>query len=181
MHVSAAGRTLLLKGLLPSCTFSSLSLSSLCLADTGLVRFPPPFSSWPLPQLWKWTLRYGYEGEDEVRSKFPARLSRQPPGSVPTLSKSSVANQNSCWEPPDPEFPDKEMFMLSFFYFFAISSTREWLKKKSPTLDMRVAAGMYRYVHHIVCCLTSGGVLACLISLLTAKETCWLQVFPPVG
>lgn len=43
----------------------------------------PPFFSRPLPQLWKWTPRYGYEGEDEVCSKFPALLARQPPGWLP--------------------------------------------------------------------------------------------------
>lgn len=79
---------------------------------------PPPFFSRPLPQLWKWTPRYGYEGEDEVCSKFPALLEDSLlAGCLPTFCKSSLANQNSCRQSPDPEFPDKEMFMLSFFSF----------------------------------------------------------------
>lgn len=84
-------------------------------------------------------------------SNFPALLARQPPGCLPTLCKSSLANQNSCRQPPDPEFPDKEMFMLSiffpcsFFLFFFLEwspLTREWGQggKKKPerhALDLK--------------------------------------------
>lgn len=112
--------------------------------------FPPPFFLWPLPQLWKLTLCYGYEGEDEVCSKFPALLARQPLGSLPTFCKSSLANQNSCWQSPDPEFPDKEMFMLSFFKRSLLPREWGWKKLKPHTGLWELRAGMYGYVHYIV-------------------------------
>lgn len=111
----------------------------------------PPLSR-RSPQ-WKWTPYYGYTGEDEVYSKFPTPLARQPPGRSPTFCKSSLANQNSCWEPPDPEFPDKEMFMLSLFFlpftFFWSELHRAKSgagKKATHTLDLkcRVQAHMGR-------------------------------------
>lgn len=88
-------------------------------------------------------------------SKFPVRLARQPLGSLPTFCKSSPANQNSCRQSPDPEFPDKEMFMLSFFLsdlFYGESGG--WKKPQAPRWIMRVAAGAYGYVRCIVCLLT---------------------------
>lgn len=128
--------------------------------------FPPPFFSWPLPQLWKWTLCYGYEGEDEVCSKFPALLARQPLGSQPTFCKSSLANQNSCRQSPDPEFPDKEMFMLSFFKRSLLPWEWGWKKLKPHTGLWGLRAGVYGYVHCIVCLITRGDSvhvwLACL-------------------
>lgn len=128
--------------------------------------FPPLFFSWPLPQLWKWTLCYGYEGEDEVCSKFPALLARQPLGSLPTFCKSSLANQNSCRQSPDPEFPDKEMFMLSFFKRSLLPREWGWKKLKPHTGLWGLRAGVYGYVHRIVCLITQGDSvhvwLACL-------------------
>lgn len=80
-------------------------------------------------------LCYGYEGEDEVCSKFPTLLAREPLGSLPKLCKSSLANQRSCRLSPDPEFPDKEMFMLSFFKRSLLRQEWGWKKNFSPTLD----------------------------------------------
>lgn len=129
------------------------------LCYSGLLRlslsvFPPPFFSWPLPQLWKWTLCYGYEGEDEVCSKFPALLARQPLGPLPTFCKSFLANQNSCRQSPDPEFPDKEMFMLSFFKRSLLPWEWGWKKLKPHTGLWGLRAGVYGYVHCIVCLIT---------------------------
>ena len=137
----------------------SLSLFFMCLvlqwtSPSLALPFPPPFFSWPLPQLWKWTLCYGYEGEDEVWSKFPALLARQPLGSLPTFCKSSLANQNSCRQSPDPEFPDKEMFMLSFFKRSLLPWEWGWKKLKPHTGLWGLRAGVYGYVHCIVCLIT---------------------------
>lgn len=128
----------------PGSLFLSLFFFFMCLvlqwtSPSLPLRFPPPFFSWPLPQLWKWTLCYGYEGEDEVCSKFPALLARQPLGSLPTFCKSSLANQNSCRQSPDPEFPDKEMFMLSFFKRSLLPWEWGWKKTQAPHWIMRVA------------------------------------------
>ena len=120
------------------------------------LRFPPLFFPWPLPQLWKWTLCYGYEGENEVCSKFPALLARQPLGSLPTFCKSSLANQDSCRQSPDPEFPDKEMFMLSFFKRSLLPREWGWKKLKPHTGLWGLRAGVYGYVHCIVCLITLG-------------------------
>lgn len=161
--------------------FSSSSSSFSCaLCYSGLLRFPPPFFSWPLPQLWKWTPCYGYEGEDEVWSKFPALLARQPLGLLPTFCKSSLANQNSCRQSPDPEFPDKEMFMLSFFKRSLLPWEWGWKKTRAPhwIWIMRVAAGVYGYVHCIVCLITRGDSVHVWLACLQRGGICWLQVFP---
>ena len=170
-HVAAACscRTWWLKGLLPSCCFLSFSFFFFLLllllhvpcvtvdfSVSPSLRFPPLFFPWPLPQLWKWTLCYGYEGENEVCSKFPTLLARQPLGSLPTFCKSSLANQDSCRQSPDPEFPDKEMFMLSFFKRSLLPREWGWKKLKPHTGLWGLRAGVYGYVHCIVCLITLG-------------------------
>lgn len=89
-------------------------------------------------------------------SKFPVQLARQPLGSLPTFCKSSPANQNSCRQSPDPEFPDKEMFMLPFFLsdLSLYAKSGGWKKTQAPRWIMRVAAGAYGYVRCIVCLIT---------------------------
>lgn len=175
-HASAAGRTRWLKGLLfPGSLFFHVPCGQW--TPSLLYCLPPPFFLWPIPHVWKWTLCYGYEGEDEVCSEFPALLARQPSWLAATFCKSSLANQNSCWQSPDPEFQTKKcscfLFLPDLFY---PESGAE--KNSSPTLDYESCAlacmGMCstlfdstgeNSVHVWLGCLQHGGI-------------CWLQVFP---
>lgn len=120
--------------------------------DISLIPPTPHSSPNPSP-----SPSYGSElCEDEVCCKFPALLARQPLGSPPTFCKSSLANQNSCRQSPDPEFPDKEMFMLRSLLFFEQSPLpRVGGKKLQPYIGFKGSCvGVYGYVHCIICLLT---------------------------
>lgn len=127
VRAAAARRTCCLKGLLLQRTFSRISLflfsfffhepsvtvhffgfPSLCFPPHSCPA-PPPHGHGHVPCTINMRVKMRF------CSEFPVQLARQPLGSLPTFCKSSPANQNSCRQSPDPEFPDKEMFMLSFF------------------------------------------------------------------
>lgn len=113
-------------------------------------------SPYPSPNLWKWTLRCGYEGEDEVCSKFSAMLAKQPVARSQHLQVLS-SQPEFPEQSPDPEFPDKEMFMGFFFFFLKRSPLPQvwgWKKTKPPRRISRVARWLYGYVACIVCLIT---------------------------
>lgn len=72
----------------------------------------PSTSPHPSPQLPKWTLCCGCEGEDEVSANAQ-------PCWPPNICKSCLANQNCLSNHLTLNFPDKEMFMP----FFSLSSS----------------------------------------------------------
>lgn len=167
MRAATAWRTCCLKVLLLPHTFSRISRLFFFLyvpsVTVDFCGFPslcsPPHSlpdpSPPPPSRRRSPCTMNMRVKMRFCSKFPVRLARQPLGSLPTFCKSSPANQNSCRQSPDPEFPDKEMFMLSFFLsdlFYGESGG--WKKPQAPRWIMRVAAGAYGYVRCIVCLLT---------------------------
>lgn len=144
------------------------------------------FPSLFLSSFFSWPSSYGNEScatymrvKISFCSKFPVVLARQSFGSLPTFCKSSLANQNSCWKSPDPEFPDKEIFMLSFFKANC-SRLRVGVKKNlSPTLDYEGCRWcIWVCTLHCLFDNMEGGSVHVWLACLQQGEICWLQVFP---